>query len=834
MSEVVNTLRLRASELKTKSGNEASTRFKLIDDILFGLLSWTKEDIEVEERVREDGETEFCDYLISTGRHSILLEAKKVGASFEGLPKSRKAFLKGSWLSRPVGQPIRQARDYARKKSVGYCIATNGLSWIAFPINRRDQVSFEDSACVVFPDIDTILGEDLEEFKALFSRQAVVAGSLDRALIGSERDQNEPRRLNNIYDKSFSKINRASIFPHIEREIVTAFNEELLTDNADLLNRCYVQTPERTRFDSRLQMYLAPRDQVLRTRPIKPVSRRGGKGVERILHETRLNTRPIALLTLGLVGAGKTTFLNYTSRVTSKQLFSISASQPHAHWIYIDFRGFSASRDPRSFAIDGIFDYIQHHPFLRDNDKHVKFAYAQEIEALRSGPLAMLAGDEAAIRKETAAILMDDYRKKEPYAIKIISHAAKKSPVFLVVDNVDQIDDQQVQAKIFLEGTALARLIRANLVLAMRDATYVKNRSSAVFDAFDFDAVYIEPPNVLAVLSKRFTVAEQLLKGKKIEFASENGARLLMTDAKLVIDLLSQSVLGTEVGRIIEVAATGDTRLALQMTRQFLQYGYTSTAKALELYRKKGRYQLPLHEALRAIMLGNQNVYREDFSVFGNPFDARLGRSDLQLLRLYLMSVLVSYSSQKEFEGLPARELIENLERIGVSEASSEAVIKDLIRFRYAFSRSHQSYTRETIIIPSRLCGYVVRELIARMVFIETVMFDTFIGDDQTWDAIKENMRLIYRERNLVRKIGMRREVASLFFDFLEEHLEPIVAQARARGLAPQWCINVLSRVRDEFKEDMTRAISSARRNYATEGSDPENALPLFQRPNLA
>jgi hypothetical protein len=216
-------------------------------------------------------------------------------------------------------------------------------------------------------------------------------------------------------------------------------------------------------------------------------------------------------------------------------------------------------------------------------------------------------------------------------------------------------------------------------------------------------AVYIDPPDILAVLSRRFIIAEQLLKGKRIEFTSEGGAHVVMRDGGAIIDLLKASILGTEVGRLIEVAATGDTRLALQMTRQFLQYGYTSTAKAVEIYQRRGRYTLPPHEALRAIMLGNQNIYREDFSVFGNPFDARLGRSDLQFLRLYLMTALVSYSTEREFEGLSGIEIIDNLEKLGISEHYAELVIKDLIKFRYVFSRSHREYSRESLIIPSRL-----------------------------------------------------------------------------------------------------------------------------------
>jgi hypothetical protein len=197
------------------------------------------------------------------------------------------------------------------------------------------------------------------------------------------------------------------------------------------------------------------------------------------------------------------------------------------------------------------------------------------------------------------------------------------------------------------------------------------------------------------------------------------------------------------------------------------------------------------------------------------------------LLRLYIMNGLVVHGAEREFEGLPAKDIIEVLERIGFSEATTEAVIKDLIKYRYVFSRSHSTYTRESILIPSRLCGYVVRELIARMIFVETVMFDTFIGKDDVWDTIKENMKAIYKERDLVRKVGMRKEVASMFFDFGELRLEKIVSQARDRGLPPQWCVNALSRVKPLFQEDLQRALFSAKRNYGP-SAENERELPLF------
>lgn len=828
-SAIGHRLKLRVSELKTDSSNEAMTRLKLIDEILFGPLAWTKEDVRVEEHIGEDGISKYADYILSTGRQSILVEAKKLGANFDGLPSGRKALLRGAWLKRPVGEAVIQARDYARKLSTGFCIATNGITWIVFPVNRRDQINFESSSCIIIHDIISELTADPADTINLLSRQAVIGGSLDRTLLGSDRDQNEPRRLNDIYDRSFSRVNRSSIFPSIEREIVTAFSEDILSENPSLIEKCYVQTPERIRFDSRLKMYLSPREQVLKAQPIRPISPRGRNAVKELLNQVKIATRPIALITVGLVGAGKTTFLFHTANVTAAGMFDKNAAKPAAYWIYVDFRNYTTTQEPRTIIISELFDYIKSHPYLSSYENFIRFAYADDISALKSGPLSLLMSDEETQTRKIADAIYEEWKAKEPYAIKIISHAAKALPVFMVIDNVDQIEDVAIQSKIFLEATALTRQIRGNLIIAMRDSTYVKNRSSAVFDAFDFDAVYIDPPDILAVLSRRFSLAEQLLIGKNIVYESESGARLVIDNGKLIIQLLNQSVLGTEVGRIIEVTATGDTRLALRMTRQFLQYGYSSTAKALEIFHRTGKYIMPAHEALRAIALGNQSVYREEFSVFGNPFDARLGRSDLQLVRLYVMSALYNYSTDRGFEGLAAKEIVSCLETLGISESSSETVIRDLLRFRYVFSTSHRDYTRESILIPSRLCGYVVRELISRLVFVETTMYDTYIGDDETWDTLKENMRRIYREKNLIHKLAIRKEVASLFYDFAEERLEYLAIEARERGLPPQWCHNALTRGRAQFVEDLSKAMGSARRLYSTGPvANDETDLPLF------
>ena len=128
--------------LKLYEANEAETRLKVINDVLYSVLGWRHADVRVEQRVSEDGSTTWADYVLETGMTAFVLEAKKVGVAFNEIPDGRRAQLKGKLLKGSVGDAIRQARDYARKLGVPFAVVTNGNSWVIFPATRGDQVSF--------------------------------------------------------------------------------------------------------------------------------------------------------------------------------------------------------------------------------------------------------------------------------------------------------------------------------------------------------------------------------------------------------------------------------------------------------------------------------------------------------------------------------------------------------------------------------------------------------------------------------------------------------------------------------------------------------------------
>lgn len=794
--------------------NEAATRLKVIDDVLYRVLGWTHDDISPEERVSEDGKTTWSDYVIRTGMTAIVIEAKKVGIPFSEIPNVRRAPLKGNLMKGETGRAIIQARDYARKLAVPFAAITNGSAWVVFPATRVDQVSFENSSAIIFPSIVSALRDDFSDFHELLSRGSVISGSLENDLLGRLENQIEARRLNAFYPSGFSKITRHSLYPLIEESIATAFAQDIIASDQRLLKKLYVQTPDRRRFDAKLKIHLQKRASVAPRAPIRATRERGAREVTTLIEQASTNAKPLAMLVLGQVGAGKTTFLDFTRRVSAAETFAVTSDRPYPHWLYLDFRAFSPDDNAHTFIIESIFEAVSKDPFLSDYERCVKHAYKDEIEALFRGPLFLLADDEGERKRKISSHLTNDYEKKSPYVEKILRYAARNVGVFLVIDNIDQFEREGDQEDIFANAMAFSNKIGCSLICAMREGTFVRHRASPTFDAFDFEPISIEPPLIQSVLSKRFSVAGELLVGKSGSFTAENGARVQVDELSDIIELVQGSVLGTPIGNLIEVLSTGDVRLALRMTREFLRSGWTASGKAYRIYKGTGKYVLPAHEALRAIMIGNQQQYYESHSVLANPFDSRLARTEAQMLRLFTLSAFVQKSVDQSIRPVSGDEIKEVFRDLGFGDDICLRVLKDLCNARFLHTEGHGIPSFEANYILTRLGAHAVKVFPAEMMFLENVMMDTFIADTEAWSALRSLTEQVYSKRNIMKRMEVRRSRVKVFFGHMDALYKPLQDEALRRALPAEWCANPLASLKNTLDSNLKRISASAQRNY--------------------
>ncbi|MDA3919555.1 MAG: hypothetical protein PF501_02560 [Salinisphaera sp.] len=801
-------------KLELSDANEAETRLKLIDRIIFEFLGWSHDDVEVEQRASEDGQTQFSDYVIKTAGSAFVIEAKRIGRTFSEETTKRRVRLGGQIIKTPTGEFIKQARDYCRALGIQFAIVTNGAQWIIFPAIRTDQITFTNSSAIIFPNLESVLRDDSDEFRELLSREGVIQGSLENALLGRTGDQIAERRLNNYYFNRFNKVRPNPLFPLIEDAILTAFTDSIIDDDPELLQKCYVRSPDRTKFDRRINMHIERVTPDFRRELKRPMRRKNRNALNDVIDAAKTRIRPVAILILGTVGAGKTTFLHYTRKVSAAEYFDVDTAEPHPHWMHIDFRGFSESQNAVEYIYSNVIDYFSKDKYFSDYSQSIRPAYSDEIRSLTSGPLKLLSSDEAQVNKEIVKYLMADYEKINPYVDKLLVYATTKAPVFIVVDNIDQLENDELQSKLFIDSMALAHKWGVNLVLGLRDATFARHRSSPTFNAFDTDPIYIDPPNIHSVLSKRFFLTKQLLSGRSASFDAENGARVEIEDLANVVDLIQSSVLGTKVGEIIDVLATSDVRLALRMCREFLETGYTAFGKAIQRYQAGKDYVLPRHEAFRAILLGKQSVYSEKMSVIGNPFDSRLAQNKSQLLRIYIMSALVQYNTTGSGQFVEGDAIRQSLEEIGFSADKTLEILSDLCRLRFLFTAGQTAVEFSSLFYPSRLAGYVVRELLADFTFLENVQMDTFIGDTAIWEQLKSLSDKVEAERDVVERIRLRRDRVRTFFNYMEALYSPLRDESVRRGLSAEWCSEPFGDIRRKLLVNTKRPVESAKRLY--------------------
>ena len=821
--KLIEELLAQHRKLQLHDANEAETRLKLIERVIFDVLGWTHDDISVEERVSEDGSTTFADYVIRTAGTSLVIEAKKVGSTFHNLEDKRRRKLGNVFVTGSVGDAIIQARDYCRKLSIPFAAVTNGGEWIVYPATRVDQVPFAQSSAIIFPSLESVLGDDREEFLHLLSRESVVSGSLETELLGKNEDQFGDRRLGNLFTSRGATLRTNALYPLIEDAVVSSFTDSIVDGSPELLDKCYVNTPERRRFDRQIGMHISKRQAIFRKKPVQALDKRDVRKVKNVIEDSAAKTRPLAILILGSVGAGKTTFLHRTHLITCSNMFEESRGEAYPHWVYVDFRGFTAPQHPVEYIYSELRNYMTADWFFSNFEQCIRPAYKDQIRAMKEGPLKLLANDEHKINERVADYLLQE-SKENQYIDRLLCYATTKVPVFLTIDNVDQFENDALQSEIFADAIALAHRNKLNLVLSLRDATYVKHRTSPTFDAFDFVPINVEPPSIPAVLSKRFFLMEQLLSGRSGEFIAENGMNVQVDDLSVFAEIIRSSVLGTNVGRVIDVLATSDVRLALRMTREFLESGYSNPGRAFTVHKKSGRYVLPPHEALRSIMLGNEPVYTEKMSILGNPFDARLGRTNCQLLRLFVLSAFVTMSSDADFQYISGFNIRDQLMKLGYGEDTTLAILEDLCRLRFVHTAAHGRAEIAANYYPSRLGGYVVKQLIADLTFLEAVMMDTFISDNNVWDKLTQLSEEIDGQRGTIRRLELRFSRLNQFFAFVSSMYTPILDEALRRGLPKEWCGNPLQDIKKTLTRNQEKAMESAIKNYGKNSSQSTSA----------
>ncbi|MEO8436421.1 MAG: hypothetical protein ABI596_16095 [Pyrinomonadaceae bacterium] len=758
-SEPFDRVKTFVTDKDLSNASEAQTRFDVIDRLIKEVLGWSHGQITVEER--DEGETKgFVDYILRSGDHSIVIEAKKIGATFPSPTRKKLLKLSGSVLgSGAIYEAVVQARRYASSKGAVIAIVTNGLCWCYFSLEEDDDEAY---AGLFFPFGS---GNDGERLFDLFSCSRVESGSLEN-IRWIKPPRHENRLLYEVLD-SAARVDRNNIADHIAPALNNAFYADALLQNASDLEWCFVKTEARTKFDSMLGVYLVD-PKPASVKPARRIRKAQARGhLETLVKNSDSRFAPPVTLIIGSVGSGKSTYLKHFELVSGKGLLA----EERVHWIYIDFEKMGRGGNPREFLYENLKQYLIHrHPNLPTDFRDVvEPAYREEIAGLARGPYALIASKTEQFNTVVAEYIGKEYQQIEPYVDKVFKYITGQNMCVVVLDNIDLYEDDQLETTVFSEGLALSKRIQLNVIVCIRDKTYVRHRNSSAFDAFDLRKFWLDPPPFDAVLSKRLSLSKRILEGKQANIELSSGARLNVPDLSVFFDIVQKSVLTGESGDFIDAFADENIRKGLTLVTNFLTSGHIQADKAVGNYLKGDYgYQFPFHEVFKGTMLGQWKYFREERAECLNLFDSRLGAKSLRLLRLFIVRFLMLNARDQNEVEVPVRACIDLFSKAGASEAQILEILNYLYQNGLVRNIAAEDILDNSTIAITRRGGYLARFLIKRFVYVEECLYDTAIEDENVWQELRSLTDEVERQRGVPAQMVSRKQRMEVFLNYLQ------------------------------------------------------------------
>lgn len=760
VSEIYEQINKDAFSKELENESEAQTRFDVIDRLIKDVLQWQHGQISVEPHTNgvRDG---YIDYILISGDKKIIIEAKKVGASFPSPTKKRKLKLTGTILGNgAIKDALQQAEDYAVNTNADVVVATNGNCWCFYP---RSVTTARDSiyATILFP-FEKI--EDAEYLFTLFACENVENNSLNELNVSAPIEV--VNKLFHVLSDSDSKIGRNTIADYIMPAVDTAILSEALLENKDALENCYVTTDNRTKYDNTLNMHFTgyKPELILPAKKIKK-EKDNDEFTEHVKVSRNGITPPVTLI-IGSVGSGKSTYLKHFELVKGKSLLN----KQKAHWVYIDLEMLGKTGNPKEFIYKSILDYLlkEHPENPTDYKSVVEPAYEEDISAMARGPYGRLyTRDKDEFLKKVDELIDKDYKAVEPYVDKILKYLVKEHLCVIVIDNVDLYEDESLETTVFSEAISISKKNHCNILVSIRDSTYIKHRNDSIFNAYELKRFWIEAPSFKEILSKRLHYAKKVLEGESAEIDLPNGAKLKVDDLSVFFNIVQRSLLNEQNGQFLEYLSDRNPRKGISYIQNFLSSAHIQANKAIQNYLQgETSFIFPYHEVFKGCMLSQWKYYKEKHSDAINIYDSGIHSKNLQLIRLHLLHLLYQYSKTENTVEVNRKIIIKTISRFGISEDKIVELLTKLVRNQLIFSNNEQIDNPQYSLTLTG--GYYLNILCRKMVYVESVLFDTSIFDTNVFEKLSNQTLAIDQEYSLADRMVLRKERIETFIDYLE------------------------------------------------------------------
>jgi hypothetical protein len=583
-----------------QGSNEAATRLRAIDTMLFDVLGWDRTRVDVERYCRAEGYADYA-FMDSTGL-SLVLEAKRADATFL-LPANR-------FTEKPVGfallakecpaadSALRQALGYAASLGARYIAITNGFQWL-LTLTFVPNQPVSDRSVLVFESVAALENRFRLFFDSL-SPDGVAENRSQDALL-ERRKAPPPSKLSTRVANYPAPANRNQIANELSAVLAAVWEEARHSeDGLQFLKECYVEPEANVGAMALASELIGQRlgtdERVLITNVDTP------RATEFLTSASA--EKPIVVL--GNVGTGKSTFLRFLRLVRAKDVLR--------KYIQIDIN--FVDRPDTADEVPA-FVYGQVEEQLRSaykidvtDDGLIRAALNADLNRFKRSPEAKaFVDDPDAYKREELTFIKQVRSDRQSFFQKVFAHVrgSRGFSIAIFLDNLDR-RNPQIQEEAYLKASAIARDWSALVFVCLRPATFYQSKAFGVLDSVAPKIITVVPPSTEPVLVKRLRYAAKYATGtpvpeKQGRAPLSSAFALELPQVARFLECLANSFRKRhELIDLFEAISNGNTREVLRYTYTFLTSLHLDTGEILRKLDADDRYLVPTHHALRALL----------------------------------------------------------------------------------------------------------------------------------------------------------------------------------------------------------------------------------------
>lgn len=745
--------------------NEAATRLRVIDTILFDVLLWEKQFVDVEKYCRASGYADYVFFI--SGKPLLVLEAKKSeiyflikDKVFESRPYQFEIL---SQECPAASNALQQAIGYAATLGARYVAVSNGHQWL-FTLTFVANQPLENRLVYVFESFEAIKAK-FTQFCACFNSEALSNNTISRELLDNLKLP-APTKLSaqipgypQVADRNIYQNELSYILDYVWQIMSQAESSVTFVEN------CYVSPNSHNDILTLAKELIEKRrneDNILTEYDFETI--------DKLPYELANLPAEKPFIILGEVGRGKSSFLKYLRYIAAREILK--------NYIQIELNFLDR---PDTYEEIPNFVYQEIERQLLENfgidiyeDRFVRGVLNLDLIRLKKTTRGKLLSSYtvkyAEFEVEKIESLMHD---KHTYLTKVFHHLKRgqKKSLAIFFDNLDRRSNK-IQEETFLKSSAIARDWACLVFICLRPTTYYKSKETGVLDAIAPTTFTVGHPDLSLVLKRRFAYAKQIAAGESLD---KSGVRSppsrdisfdLPCTAKIFESCEFAAWKRNGIIPVLEAVSNGNIRRLLDLTRKILCSGYLDTGKILKRIEATGKtYYIPDFEGVKTLIFEDYQQYDPSKSPFINLFDIKYSDNSEHFLTISILNYLSKIPDDNQDRSYTKISvIILYLASLGYSYGVSIDKVRYLIDKHYIKSAIDNDEIEEDDLVQITPLGkYHIFNLISQFQYLDATIIDTPILNDDVREKITN-----------VLNIDERMKRTELYLDYLNSSIEHV------------------------------------------------------------